>query len=28
MAKNVAESWLAQRTALGFPLLRERAAAQ
>jgi glycyl-tRNA synthetase alpha chain len=28
MAKGVAESWLAQRTALGFPLLATRAAAQ
>jgi glycyl-tRNA synthetase alpha chain len=28
MARAVAESWLAQRTAMGFPLLRTRAAAE
>jgi glycyl-tRNA synthetase alpha chain len=28
MAKAVAEAWLAQRTAMGFPLLAEKAAAQ
>jgi hypothetical protein len=28
MAKGVAESWLAQRDAMGFPLLKTRAAAE
>jgi len=28
MAKAVAEAWLAQREAMGFPLLKGRAAAQ
>jgi glycyl-tRNA synthetase alpha chain len=28
MAKGVAESWLAQREAMGFPLLKTRAAAE
>ncbi len=28
MAKGVAEAWLAQREALGFPLLKTRAAAE
>jgi glycyl-tRNA synthetase alpha chain len=28
MAKGVAESWLAQRTAMGFPLLKTSAAAE
>jgi hypothetical protein len=27
MAKAVAEAWLAQRTAMGFPLLKARTAA-
>ena len=28
MAKGVAEAWLAQREAMGFPLLKARAAAE